>query len=459
MAPKTIEQFTVVCEGLFLNDTKPKEWNQTFAWKASVGFHYRVLDEAGEPTGETEKKYMKELWLWQAMGGINAQGHFFKLQAEHGEIPGKNGQPAKPYVSVMPIAEVFSDGTARFLEPPKDGKLNVPASSDKPKLDGGGRPPAPGPVKNSNAVGATRVKTKTKEETPGPQDQPKDLNTAKAKGFLDELEKSQSDAWWGFKTQLSYDGADAVNVLDFATKLALMEVSKRVYSDEDIDKNNQLIREDTQQAIDYWVVALRRKLSAMKFSNVRQRFSHLLGLCQSYEHLNKILWKAWCELPASDFDALKLEATVRYKVIQTETKDGVFQGKIMGTLQPELEDIKTDQPESEYPLGGIIDAEEEMTLKTKATDLEDTEITFTVRGINNIQDFKKLMTFWNTTKAALQKNEQVRQAMRLWIADVYMRAKYQANVDGLKLGFKGVGLMTPELEKTLDDRYSQLEVF
>jgi hypothetical protein len=54
--------------------------------------------------------------------------------------------------------------------------------------------------------------------------------------------------------------------------------------------------------------------------------------------------------------------------------------------------------------------------------------------------------------------EEIRQAMRLWIADFYMRAKYQATVDGARELFPN-NLMTPELEKTLVDRYSVLAPF
>ncbi len=101
----------------------------------------RLTDESGVPVDEVEKKYMKEIWLFQAMGGDNAKGHYFELMAEHGEVPAKDGKPATPYMTVMPIAEVFADGTSMFIKPPKDGKITVPASTAKPK----GPPPTAGP--------------------------------------------------------------------------------------------------------------------------------------------------------------------------------------------------------------------------------------------------------------------------------------------------------------------------
>jgi hypothetical protein len=36
MAPREKEQFTVVCEGLFLNDTKPENWTQSWHGKKPV---------------------------------------------------------------------------------------------------------------------------------------------------------------------------------------------------------------------------------------------------------------------------------------------------------------------------------------------------------------------------------------------------------------------------------------
>src|SRR5579872_6361904 len=333
MATKTKDQITVICDGLFLNDTKPTEWTQSFPWKASVGFHFRVLDDSGTPTEEVHKKYLKEIWLFQAMGGKNAQGHFFRCTTETGEVPARDGQPAKPYVTVMPIAEVFTDGTSHFIDPPKDGKIVVPASAGKPKAPpppAGPKTPASGPVAPKPAPPAP-AKQPAAPLKPATEKAWKDANTAKAAAFFSDLEKPQSDGWWTMKTQIGYDGADACNVLDFAKQMTMMEIANYKAQDGEED-----VYTKAESCLDYWCGAMRDRLLRMKFSNIRARLSHYLTLCVSVENVDQVIKKAWTELPESDFLALRSEAIDHVRVIQSQTEDGVFKGKITGTLQPEV---------------------------------------------------------------------------------------------------------------------------
>ncbi len=446
---KTQEQFTVVCEGLFLNNEKPAEWKQAFPWEPSVGFHFMALDDSGEPTGEVQKKYLKKMWFFQAMGGKNAQGKYFRLEAEHGEIPAKEGKPAKPYITITPLAEVFSDGTARFFEAPKDEKVNVPASSDKPKG------PVTPPAIKTQANGPVVPKPPGSKAPANPQNV--EPNTKKAMGFFSDLSTSQSDAWWTMKTQIGYDGADACNVLEAAWHMTQFEISRYEYKDEP----DETLRQDALKVMDFWTTAMRTRLLAMKFSNIRERLSHHITLCASVESLDKVLYKAWVELPESDFLSLRSEGLDRIKVIQSQTEDGVFKGKIIGTLQPEMTDgqdfFAPDEPENTKPAGDEGINEHGPEPKPAGPTLD--EIAFTVRGINNITDWKKLRDYWATTKDALKAVEEVKQAMRLWVADQFMRAKYQANVDGMIAKLGEMGLMTAELESTLNLRYSELSAF
>jgi hypothetical protein len=253
MTAKTKEQFTVICDGLFLNDTKPQEWKYTFSWEPSVGFHYRNLDESGEPCGEAVKKYLKHIWLFQAMGGKNAKGHYFRLEAESGMIPAKDGQAAKPYTSVMPIAEVFSDGSARFLEAPKDGKIGVP-SGDKPK----GPPP---PVKPKAPV--TPKPAGANSALTPPSDG--DIKIPKGmENFMDDvLFQEKSAAWWSLKDSFHIDGAIVSNAFHYASIFCQSMAGK----DEDIEDR-----------IIHWAEFFETSIRGSQFLRKRSKLTVLIGL-------------------------------------------------------------------------------------------------------------------------------------------------------------------------------------
>lgn len=468
MGAKTTEHFMVICEGLFLNNEKPAEWTQSFAWKPSVGFHFKYLDESGEPTGDLQKKYLNhnKIWMFQAMGGQNAKGHYFRIEAESGTMPAKENQPEKPYVTITPMAEVFKnehgqfDGSARFLEAPKDGKVNTPAPA---KTNGapagtGGKPAGTPPTAKTNPPAETKTTTTaTTTETKAVKEV--DPNTAKAKQFFDELQNPKSDSWWLMKTQLGFDCAEASNILDWAKHMALMEFSK--VNRPDLDFND--LRVEVMAAIDFWTGALRPKLLAMKFSNMRLRLSHYLTLCSSVDQIDKVLYKAWTELPESDFLALRTEAVARVGVIKSQCEgqvlSGAFKGKIIGTLQPEVAYVpSTPEPEPGVEEEEALFQPEEPAPQEKASGIPAEEIAWMVKGIHGYTDIKKLLNFWTNTKPELLAVEEVRQAMRLWITNIFMASKYQANVDGLREQFPQY-LMTPELEKILHARYAEMAKF
>lgn len=452
MAPRTKEQFTVICDGLFLNDAKPANWDEnpntkSFPWEPSVGIHYRLLDENGEPTGDVQKKYKSQMWLWQGMGGKNAKGRYFRIEGEHGEIPGQKGSPPKPYFSIMPIAEVFSDGGARFLEPPKEGKINTPGPSEKQK---GPVSPA-GPKAPTGAPPPANTPESSVEKKGPPITLPAfaDPNTARIANFLKKMTQAQSDEWWTAKSHLNYDGADATNVLDFAKQMALSEIANHNGPETDD------IRMAGESCIDYWCGSFRARLLRMKFQNIEERLIHYASLAITVADLNTIINKAWTELPESFFNQVRKAAIARIGEVKKLTdKNGVFTGSVSGTLQPEIKIITPDDiVEEEYR------AElESLGDKVQAPQEDRVLIESVVVTIGKFQDFKKLMTYWETTSTKLKAVAEIEQAMRLWIADFYMRAKYQANVDGALEAFPR-NLMTPELEKTLADRYSQLAHF
>ncbi len=315
MAQKTKDQFTVVCEGLFLNDTKPTEWKQNFPWTASVGLHYRTLDESGEPIGEPVKKYLKHLWLFQAMGGKNAKGHFFRLEAESGMLPAKDGQPEKPYTSITPIAEVFADGTARFLEAPKDGKVTVPngAKPATPPVAKTAQPPKATPSANGNGF-------------------------PWAKDYMKKISIPQSDEWWANKEAFNLDGAIISNSYQYAAVFC----STMKWNDKDTN-------EDIMQTISEWANRFENAMRLEKAERCRARLVKHLGLCTARSQVFEKVKVAWTMLPPDHFEMFR--ETARIRALQLP-KEG--EGEILETLPtPEVEaenQIEEEPLEEEIPL-------------------------------------------------------------------------------------------------------------
>lgn len=461
MATKTQEQLTVVCDGLFLNDTKPQEWTQTFPWEPSIGFHYRLLDENGEPIGEIEKKYLKKkfIWMFQAMGGRNAVGRYFRVEAEHGEIPAKDGKPSKPYTTITPLAEVFSNGTARFLEAPKEGKVNTPGPAEKPK----------GPVvpagKNINPQGVGAKPSgpvAPKPASPTPPADPKKPRPKPNEKFIATCFESGTNQFFRMQDGFTEDGWILNQAHDHAKDMVLNQLGWKNHinvqsTEEGKDLSKCVVSDDTYKAeLAKWADYFEWYYSQKRWAKTVNRLKSILANLKTMEQVIALVEMAWAKLPLSFYEQVTEEARVRIDHLE----DAPPPGNHVPTATPEVPEPGL-KPFTEEELG----EEEETGLPPEAflplatpVAPDEQEIVFTVRGINNLTDYEKLLDFWNTTKPALQAVESVRQAMRLWIADYFMRSKYQNNVDGMLDKFPK-GLITAELKKTLDDRYSKLATF
>jgi hypothetical protein len=282
MASKEKDQFTVRCEGLWLNDTKPAEWKQSFPWKPSVSFHFIRVDENFESLEhkgeETQKKYLKDLWLFQAMGGKNAKGHFFELMAESGTVPAKDGEPEKPYTTVMPIAEMFTDGTSRFIKPPKDGKIEEPVGKKTP-------PPVTKPP-----VGAKTTPTPARPNGNGSK-MPKG-----AEGFLEKALTPQTDAWWALKEAFNLDGAIISNSFQYAATFL---------------QNFQGDDAKCQDAILRWAGWFETTMREEKAERSRTRLTMLLGLAVNRAQVTDLVTKGWGMLPKSHYEIFREVALAR----------------------------------------------------------------------------------------------------------------------------------------------------
>lgn len=467
MAPKTQEQFTAICDGLFLNDSKPKEWKQDFPWEASVGFHFRPLDESGEPVGEIQRKYLKKIWLFQAMGGKNAQGHYFRLEAEHGEIPAKDGKPPKPYTTIYPIAEVFSDGQARFLEEPKNGKIGVPGPGDKPK----GPVTPPGPKTSSTGAGVAATPTTpaatggivTKATTPAKDPPPPKPRPKPSESFMNLCFEPQTEKFWLMQEGFTEDGFVQTAAHQHAMSMTLNRMGwanqKGLAITADMDAGarefSPICDEKYKAEFMKWADWFEWYISTKRWAKIRERFYCLLKNCLTREQVLSLVDRAWAKLPKSQYNLVAEQVRIRLEEILANTPM-----KNLPTATPEIFEPKLEAAEEAAALKEMAEAEaattetEEPQLKL----LDPKIVDWTVAAYGKTMTMKALLDFWISSTPELQANERVRAAFRLAIMDQYMRSNYQSDVDEFRKGIPSY-ILTPEFAAQLDARYEQMEKF
>lgn len=320
----TKEVVVVELTGFWLNDGKPADWDEkhNFAWKPSLSFYYKLVTQAFAQVGDEVKARIsgeENLWLWQALGGRQAKGHFFQCLIETGDHP-------KPWTSVMPTAEVFKDGQMKMIAKPEGIKTAAPSEGAKPltrdnMAKAPGTAPAPGPVAPATKPTAADPDYK-----------------GKAKAFMLNVGTMNSDSWWTMKRAFDYDCTDAVNCLDMANRIALMEVSKSEYVEE-ADGREVLskMRTDVGDGIRYWMGELRPILRRAKMENLKERFIHMIGLCVDNDALQMIVNKAYMDLPRSLYEEVRAEGLARSGDIKAGT------AVVYGTMQPEVEVVQIEK--------------------------------------------------------------------------------------------------------------------
>lgn len=459
---KTTEQFTVLCEGLFLNDTKPEKWEQDFPWEPSVGIHFRVLDDTGEPAGEVQKKYKKQIWLWQTMGGKNAKGRYFRMEAESGEMPAKDGKPAKPYTSIMPMAEVFADGTARFLEAPKDGKVNTPGPAEKPKgpvIPAGAKKVEPEVGKPSNSDKGT---SGTKPVIPNNKPRPKPNEK-----FIASCFEPSTNQFFRMQDGFTEDGWVLNQAQELARSMVILlegqgftSRSNEVDFGRAVEKSSEdHLKKQFSKWVNYFEVAVSEK----RWAKIRNRIYCLIQNCLIKDQVVACVEMAWAKLPPSYYEQVREKARLRLEGV---TVEGVL--KVLDpngqplTATPEIYDPKFEDFVDEEDIRQSLEPKEEPSQPEEPAPVPagppPEEIDWCLKAFDKYTDFKKLLAFWNDTKPALQAVEEVRQGFRLWVANKFMASKYQQDVDGIREIFPP-GLMTKELETTLHARYAELASF
>jgi hypothetical protein len=314
--PNKEERMDVVVTSLFLNETMPPDWNQPFEWKPSVVVNFKKVDSTFKEVGEEMKARVKgpdNLWMFAAMGGRNAKGHFFDLMTESGDHP-------KPWTSFTPLAELFKDGSSKRIQAPtKDGT----AAHAAPAAQTPSKPSTPSTPSISPGPSAP---AKTEEKKPNYKE--------RASFFFDQIAKPQSDAWWTLKNDLSFDCADAVNALQMSSDLAKMEVAKHAGTAEEL-------RVQAAEAIAHWLPFFHVNIRTLKVQNMRERLTHLIGITVKADHLNYIMERAYAELPLEDFELVRGIALTRYETIKANNLE------ISGTIQPSIQTIQKEEAKDE----------------------------------------------------------------------------------------------------------------
>jgi hypothetical protein len=270
----TEERMDVVIMAIYDNFTMPADWDAThnYEWKPNVSIQYKRVDSSLKPMGEELKARSsgdKNIWVFQAMGGKKAKGHFYDMMFTHGETNGT------AWTSFKPLMELYTNGSNRRIAAPVEG-------ADPPPPD----PPPPGP---KPPVG---VKSSPTPATNG--------NGAKmpkgAEGFLEKALTPQTDAWWALKEAFNLDGAIISNSFQYAATFL---------------QNFQGDDAKCQDAILRWAGWFETIMREEKAERCRTRLTMLLGLAVNRAQVTDLVTKGWGMLPKSHYEMFREVALAR----------------------------------------------------------------------------------------------------------------------------------------------------
>jgi len=310
----TTENVDLVVKKYFENLEKPEGWDKPFPWEPTVSIYFVPADNPNA----TEAMYRikeKNFWVWDAIGRKKSANRTFTFTTLSGE---KDGKPWTNIVGV--VAEILVDGTMKRIIKPAEGTAHNAAD------------PPPVEKKTSTATQKTPPSTDPKPPTNG-NGSKGPFDVEKAKKFLDEAALPQSDAWWRLKDQLHLEGAIANSITDLALRAASLEVSKTEYKGYGFFLE---MRQDLKEGVEYWTRWLDSYIGEFKFAKLRERYTQLLSVAVSGDHVTMIMNRAWTDLPKSHYDALRVYAVDRTKSL----KAGTVQSG--GTVQPEVPEPPAD---------------------------------------------------------------------------------------------------------------------
>lgn len=320
MGAKDTHQATVELMGIFLNTTPGPGHTGEFEWKPNVSFNYReVDDETFEPKGPEIKARINgedNLWIFQAVGGKAAKGHFFVCMIESGPKP---NAPSETWYKPVPMMEAFKDGTFHKIKVPVDGKVEVAVASKAPA---GAKPSPAAP----GAAAKTAAPTAAKPSAPGPvaPDHPEIPKTgngipAIAATYLDDaLFKQQSGPWWDLKSAFDVDAMTVTNAFHFAA-ITMGDIGP-LPSDVPDQQGNAKFREELMDWVHWYEYALREE----KHERTRWRLSALLSIATTEGQVKEIANRAWSNLSKEHYATFREALLIRMD--QVKRKEAVMEG-------------------------------------------------------------------------------------------------------------------------------------
>jgi hypothetical protein len=339
----------------------------------------------------------------------------------------------------MPVAELFKNGNIMRIKPPEPG-----AAEEEP-------PPQPEPSRTGTGkAGPSAAQAPEKPKLPRPKPSEK---------FIQSCFEPQTNQFFRMQDGFAEDGW----ILKQAHEAAL-EATKHVLGWENqrgIHNNPDTIaklatEEDFKNSFEKWTAWFEWKFSHARWAKCSARLENLLANCLTEEQIIALVEMAWAKLPLTYHEEIRELARIRReKVLALNGKPDPENHA--PTATPEIYLPELDAPD------GPGEAAPAPPSKAPATDPDPAQdpavVSYTVNAIGKMKDFKGLVAFWDSTLPAIQRTEAVKAAMIFWVSDFFMRAKYQADVDGQAAKIEALGLMTPDLKKLLEDRYAQLATF
>ena len=428
----------VVITAVYPEFEEPANRKSEYEWKPNIAIKYKKINKRFAPTGEELRAKVngdKNLWQFDAIGGKNAKGHFFSMNFESGEINGH------AWTSWFPVLELFKNGNPR--------RIMVPDGEEEPEPPEEETPPPPPPKK------AAPVQKYAPPPPAKPAPPPLDPNTARVVNFFNELAEEKSNASFCFRKFLDMEGTNACNVLDYAKHMAVMECAGfKVGEGEGTHGYLPDLRAKANESLDYWAGVFHERIKAIKYAGLRDRFLHTVGLCPCKEEIARMIETSWLYLPDSLFQEVRARGRERLEELM-----GMGGGvKVEGTLQAEIRIRITSAPDEETE-----DTDPDATAQNPAPpltkpQLDPAEVHQISETIFKFQDFQKLKTYWLTCRAALQDNEELRDAYRMWVLNKFKASKYTADVVGIRDQVPN-WFLTQSLEKELSEIYAGLAQF
>ena len=354
-------------------------------------------------------------------------------------------------------------------KPPAQVKAAAPGLGIKPAASTTSDKPAPG----SNPAPAPGPQAAEKKDPVPPARAPR---PKPSEAFIKLCFEGGTDQFFRMQDGFAEDGWILKQAHDHALQMSIQILAWKNRMQMDVAEAQQgtfapLVDQKYKEEILKWTRWFEWFYSEERWNKTRARMEALLKNCYHKDQVIALVELAWTKLPATHYDLIRDKARERLEGVE---KDGRLKAPTDPEayvptatpeyLEPQLEGMPAAPPHQEPLIPAAQSpavAGEYLAPPGPAApppEVDPKEVEYTLKAMGRYTAFDKVLKFWNETKPQLQAVEEVRQGLRLWVADFFMKHQYQAEVDGIREKLPPV-ILTPDLAKTLHARYAEMVPF